>query len=207
MPEIDIINLQGSKVGSASLDEKIFGVEAKAGLVHEVVVMQGASARQGTASTKGRGEVAGSGKKPWKQKHTGRARSGSIRSPIWRTGGIAFGPKPRGYGYSLPRKKYRAALRSALSSKVTNGEMLVIKDLILDQPKTKLFQQALRQIGIKRTALVIVPEGQADLLLAGRNLKGVKLLRVQDLNVYDVLRYDVILVPEGEIAKIQEVWS
>lgn len=207
MPEINIVNLKGSKVGSASLDEKVFGVEPKAGLVHEVVVMQGASARQGTASTKGRGEVAGSGKKPWKQKHTGRARSGSVRSPIWRTGGTVFGPKPRGYGFSLPRKKYRAALRSALSSKVSSGELLVVKEFVLEQPKTKLFQQALRQIGVKKTALVVVGEGQTDLQLAGRNLKGVKVVRVHDLNVYDVLRYDAILIPEGELGKIQEVWS
>ncbi len=207
MPEINVIDLKGSKVGSASLDEKVFGVEPKSGLVHEVVIMQGASARQGTASTKGRGEVAGSGKKPWKQKHTGRARAGSVRSPIWRTGGTVFGPKPRSYGFTLPRKKYRAALRSALSSKVTNGELFVVKEFVLDQPKTKLFQEALRNIGIKKTALVVIGEGKDDLHMAGRNIKGVKVIRVQDLNVYDVLRYEAILIPEGELGKIQEVWS
>src|SRR5438094_10641880 len=143
MPTVDVLDIHQRKVGSVELHDGVFGVEADGPLVHTAVVMQQACARQGTASTLTRGEVSGSGRKPWKQKHTGRARAGSIRSPIWRHGGRVFGPKPRDYSYSIPKKQYRAALRSALSAKLASGEVLIISDLTLPQPKTRLLAKAL----------------------------------------------------------------
>ncbi len=207
MPTVDVLNLQGKKVGTKDLDAKVFGVDPNKALVHEAVVMQGASARQGTASTKRRGEVSGSGKKPWKQKHTGRARAGSVRSPIWRHGGSVFGPKPRGYGFSLPKKKYRAALRSAISSKLSDGEVVVVSDLSIEQPKTKLLAKLLHQMGLKKKTLIVLGEAQVDVERAGRNLQNVKIVRPHELNVYDILLYDSVVIPEGELGRLQEVWS
>src|SRR5687767_15965723 len=138
MPTVDVLDIHKRKVGSVELHDGVFGVAADGPLVHAAVVMQQACARQGTASTLSRGEVSGSGKKPWKQKHTGRARAGSIRSPIWRHGGTVFGPKPRSYAYSMPKKQYRAAMQSALSARLTDGGIVVVSDLSVPQPKTKL---------------------------------------------------------------------
>src|SRR6478736_4886375 len=137
MPTVDVVDLKRQKVGSIDLHEELFGCKLRTALVHEAVVMQRACERQGTASTLRRGEVAGSGKKPWKQKHTGRARAGSLRSPVWRHGGSVFGPKPRSYAFNMPKKKYRAALQSALSAKVAEGQLFVVSDLSLQQPRTK----------------------------------------------------------------------
>src|SRR6266545_6541299 len=136
MPTVDVVDLKRQKVGTVELPQEVFGCELRAALVHEAVIMQRACERQGTASTLRRGEVSGSGKKPWKQKHTGRARAGSIRSPIWRHGGSVFGPKPRDYSYSMPKKKYRAALQSALSAKMAAGSVMVLSALPLAAPKT-----------------------------------------------------------------------
>ena len=147
MPTVDVVDLNRRKVGSAELPAEVFGCAPHRALVHEAVVMQRACERQGTASTLRRGEVAGSGKKPWKQKHTGRARAGSVRSPVWRHGGSVFGPKPRSYAFSMPKKKYRAALQSALSAKVAEGHLVVVSSLSLEQPKTKLLAKALGQFG------------------------------------------------------------
>src|SRR5512134_3517721 len=143
MPTVDVVDLKKKKVGTVDLPQEVFGCEPRAALVHEAVIMQRACERQGTASTLRRGEVSGSGKKPWKQKHTGRARAGSVRSPVWRHGGSVFGPKPRSYAYSMPRKKYRAALQSALSAKVAESKLFVVSDLSLGQPKTKVLAKAL----------------------------------------------------------------
>src|SRR5918996_3355727 len=143
MPTIDVMDSNRQKVRSITLPKEVFGCKPHAALVHEAVTMQRACERQGTAWTLRRGEVSGSGKKPWKQKHTGRARSGSIRSPIWRHGGSVFGPKPRSYAYSLPKKQYRAALQSALSSKLIDGQLFVVSSLSLEQPKTKMLAKAL----------------------------------------------------------------
>src|SRR5215213_4761786 len=148
MPTVDVVDLKNKKVGTVELPQEVFGCEPRAALVHEAVMMQRACERQGTASTLRRGEVSGSGKKPWKQKHTGRARAGSIRSPVWRHGGTVFGPKPRSYAYGMPRKKYRAALQSALSAKVLEGGVIVVADLAIDQAKTKLLAKALTDLGI-----------------------------------------------------------
>jgi large subunit ribosomal protein L4 len=207
MPTVDVLNTRKQKVGSIELQDSVFGAAPDKPLVHEAVVMQQACARQGTAATLRRGEVSGSGKKPWKQKHTGRARAGSVRSPVWRHGGTVFGPKPRSYAYALPKKKYRAALRSALSDKLVNGGVVVVSDLAIEVPKTRLLAQTLAQLGLTARTLIVIERGRDDLERAARNLRDVKVARPDQLSVYDVLRYDAILIPEQEIPRIQEVWS
>jgi large subunit ribosomal protein L4 len=208
MPTIDLIDLQKKKVGTVDLSPGVFGCEPRVALVHEAVVMQRACERRGTASTLRRGEVSGSGKKPWKQKHTGRARAGSLRSPVWRHGGSVFGPKPRSYAYSMPKKKYRLALQSALSAKVAENKLFVVSDLSLQQPRTKLLAQAFRQFTDGgRALLVIVGKEQSDILKAATNLAAVKVLSADQLNVYDVVRARVIMIVERELGPVSEVWS
>jgi large subunit ribosomal protein L4 len=207
MLTIDVFNLQKKKVGTVDLSPQVFGCEPRAALIHEAVVMQRACERRGTASTLRRGEVSGSGKKPWKQKHTGRARAGSLRSPVWRHGGSVFGPKPRSYAYSMPRKKYRAALQSALSAKVAESKLFVVSDLSLQQPRTKLLAQALKQFSGGDHTLVIVGKGQSEILRAAENLTTVKVLSADQLNVYDIVRAQVIMVAEQELGPVSEAWS
>src|SRR5881296_2338859 len=207
MPTVDVLDIHKRKVGSVELHDGVFGVEADGPLVHTAVVMQQACARQGTASTLRRGEVSGSGRKPWKQKHTGRARAGSIRSPIWRHGGTVFGPRPRSYAFAFPKKKYRAALRQALSAKLAAGGILIVSDLRLEEPKTRLLAKALAQLGLPAKTLIVVGAGDTDVEQAARNLPQVKPVTSQELNVYDVLRYDAIVIPERELPRLREVWS
>ena len=207
MPTVDVVDLNRKKVGSAELPAEVFGCEPHESLVHEAVVMQRACERQGTASTLRRGEVAGSGKKPWKQKHTGRARAGSVRSPVWRHGGSVFGPKPRSYAFSMPKKKYRAALQSALSAKVAGGALVIVSSLSLDQPKTKLLAKALGQFSAGGQLLIVAGEGQPGLVQAARNLSNVDVLTPDRLNVYDVVRAAVIVIPERDLARVKEVWA
>ncbi len=207
MPTIDLVDLQKKKVGTVDLAAQVFGCEPRIALVHEAVVMQRACERRGTASTLRRGEVSGSGKKPWKQKHTGRARAGSLRSPVWRHGGSVFGPKPRSYAYSMPRKKYRAALQSALSAKVTSGMLFVVADLSLAQPKTKMLAKALSGFGEGADVLVIAGKDQSGILQAAGNLSSVKVLSASQLNVYDIVRAQVVVVAEHELGQVNEVWS
>lgn len=207
MPTVDVVDLHSKKVGTVDLPQAVFGCEPRASLVHEAVVMQRACERQGTASTLRRSEVSGSGKKPWKQKHTGRARAGSVRSPVWRHGGIVFGPKPRDYSYSMPKKKYRAALQSALSAKLADGKVIVVSDFALAQPKTKLLAKALDQFGLGETALLVAAETQVAMLQAARNLSSVKVVSADQLNVYDVVRAGVVVIHERELARVTEVWS
>lgn len=207
MPTVDVVDLQSKKVGTVDLPQAVFGCAPRASLVHEAVVMQRACERQGTASTLRRGEVSGSGKKPWKQKHTGRARAGSVRSPVWRHGGSVFGPKPRNYAYTMPKKKYRAALQSALSAKLTDGKIIVVSDFALAQPKTKLLAKALDQFGLGETALLVAADTQVAMLQAARNLSSVKVVSADQLNVYDVVRAGVVVIHERELARVTEVWS
>src|SRR5690242_2113979 len=207
MPTIDLVDLQKKKVGTIDLSPQVFGCEPRVALVHEAVVMQQACERQGTASTLRRGEVSGSGKKPWKQKHTGRARAGSIRSPVWRHGGIVFGPHPRSYAYSIPKKKYHAALRSALSARLADGAVMVLSDLSIAEPKTKLLAKVLTHLGLTSTTLIILGEESTAIERAARNLPDVKLVTPETLNVYDVLRYQSIVIPERVLSRVQEVWS
>jgi large subunit ribosomal protein L4 len=207
MPTVDVVDLQSKKVGTVDLPQAVFGCEPRVSLVHEAVVMQRACERQGTSSTLRRSEVSGSGKKPWKQKHTGRARAGSLRSPVWRHGGIVFGPKPRDYSYTMPKKKYRAALQSALSAKLADGKVIVVSEFSLAQPKTKLLAKALDQFGLGETALVVAGETQTAMLQAARNLSSVKVVSADQLNVYDVVRAGVVVIHERELARVAEVWS
>ena len=207
MPTVDVVDLHSKKVGTVDLHHAVFGCEPRVSLVHEAVVMQRACERQGTSSTLRRSEVSGSGKKPWKQKHTGRARAGSLRSPVWRHGGIVFGPKPRDYSYTMPKKKYRAALQSALSAKLADGKVIVVSEFSLAQPKTKLLAKALDQFGLGETALVVAGETQTAMLQAARNLSSVKVVSADQLNVYDVVRAGVVVIHERELARVAEVWS
>jgi large subunit ribosomal protein L4 len=207
MTTVDVLDLNKRKVGSAELPTEVFGCKPHATLVHEAVVMQRACERQGTASTLRRGEVRGSGKKPWKQKHTGRARAGSVRSPVWRHGGSVFGPKPRSYAFNMPKKKYRTALQSALSSKVTDGQLFVVSSLSLEQPKTKVLAKALQLFAAGAQVLVIAGEGQDGLLQAARNLSKVQVVTPDRLNVYDIVRAGTIVIPERALARVKEVWA
>lgn len=207
MPTVDVLDLNRRKVGSAELPAEVFGCKAHTALVHEAVIMQRACERQGTASTLRRGEVSGSGKKPWKQKHTGRARAGSVRSPVWRHGGSVFGPKPRSYAFAMPKRKYRAALQSALSAKVTDGHLFVVSSLSLEQPKTKVLAKALEQFASSSPVLVIAGEGQTGLAQAARNLAKVVVVTPDRLNVYDIVRAGTIVIPERELARVKEVWA
>jgi large subunit ribosomal protein L4 len=207
MPTVDVMDLKKGKVGTAELPKAVFAREARAGLVHEAVVMQRACERQGTASTLRRGEVSGSGKKPWKQKHTGRARAGSLRSPVWRHGGSVFGPKPRSYAYALPKKKYRVALQSALSARAAENKIVVVSDSSLEQPKTKILAKALAQFGAGGPILIVAGETHSSLWQAAKNLAGVKIVSPDRLNVYDVVRAEVVVIPERELARVNEVWS
>lgn len=205
MATVDVIDVHRQKVGSVELRDHVFGVKPRAALVHEAVVMQRACERQGTASTLRRGEVSGSGKKPWRQKHTGRARAGSIRSPLWRHGGTVFGPKPRSYAYAIPKRKYRAALRSALSAKLADGDLLVLSDLTLEAPKTRLLAKTLAQLGLTSTTLIVAGPGHTDLERAAANLPDVKLIAPELINIYDVLRYKKLVVLERDLMRLQEI--
>lgn len=207
MPEVEVKNMQNEKTGTLTLDEPIFGAEVSKGLLHEVVQMQLASMRQGTASTKTKGFVSGGGKKPWKQKGTGRARAGSNRSPIWRGGGTIFGPLPRGYGYDIPKKKARKALFSALSSKVQEGRVVILEDLEISEPKTKSMVNLLKRLGLEGRVLLVVSQIPENLGRVTRNLAAVKVLEVRQLNVYDLLLADTLLTTRRDIARLVEVWG
>jgi large subunit ribosomal protein L4 len=207
MPQIDIRNLNNEKVGTMELSERLFGAAVNKSLLHETVVMQRAAMRQGTASTKTRGEVSGGGKKPWRQKGTGRARAGSNRSPIWRGGAIIFGPRPRDYGYGFPKKKYRAALQGALSAKFAAGEVLVLDRLDGGTPKTGELADRFKALGLTRRVLVVVDGSEETFERAARNLPQVELITVPRLNVYDVLAHRHLVIPKTVIERMQEVWA
>lgn len=192
-------------IDKVNLADGVFSSTVNPSLIHRAVVMQRSSARQGTASTLGRGEVRGGGKKPWKQKHTGRARAGSSRSPIWRGGGTVFGPKPRSYSSTLPKKMYRAALRGALAAKAGEG-LVVLGDLVLPEMKTRELVKSLMSVGATGKVLLVIQEGLIDLIRIGRNVKNLKVIHGKDLNVYDVLWCDKLVVTKVELERIQEIW-
>ena len=207
MPTIDIIDLNRRKVGAAELRPEVFGVEVKTSVLHEVVVMQEANRRQGTASTKTRSIVSGTGRKPYKQKHTGRARAGSIRSPVWRHGGIVFGPHPRDYGYSIPQGKARGAVRAALSAKVRDAGLLVLEDLPESDGKTKSLAAMLKVLGLKGKTL-IVAGGEQDLLRrAAANLSPVTVVQPEGVNVRDLLLHDTVLIARRDLTRLEEAWA
>lgn len=200
----DVLNKDGIKVSEIDLNEAIYGAEVKEHLFYEVVKMQMANRRAGTASTKTKGEVSGGGTKPWKQKGTGRARSGSIRSPLWRHGGTVFGPHPRDYSYKVPKKVVKAALKSALSLKLKDGRLKVIDSLELAEPRTRLAVEILKKSNLDN-ALIVVSGENRNLMLAVRNLKDFKVLNAAGLNVYDLLNYDNILITRGALEKVEAV--
>jgi len=205
MARADLYNLNREKVGEVELKDEIFAHAVKPHLFYEVVKWQLAKRRRGTHSTKTRAEVAGGSRKPWPQKHTGRARHGSIRSPIWRGGGVVFGPKPRDYEYPLPKKVRRAALRSALSLRFKEGKVLILDDFKLEGIKTKKFVEAMERLGLKeQKTLIVIPEKDEVLEKSARNVPWVKVLRWQGLNVYDVLYYDNLIILSGALPKIEE---
>jgi len=206
---VPIVDKSNTQQGEIVLDEEVFGAIPNRHLLHAVVTMQLSSRRQGTASTRTRGEVRGGGKKPWKQKGTGRARAGTRRSPLWRGGGTVFGPKPRNYAYLVPRQVRASALRAALSSKGQAGRLIILDDLTQERPRTKEFEALLRSLGITGRALVVTDHVQADgaVARACRNLPGITLLPPQGLNVYDVLRHETLLMTRRALALVEEAWK
>ena len=206
MPQTDIINNENKSVGKADLPEDIFGVEVRKGLLHEVVRNHLANKRQGTASTKTKGLVRGGGRKPYKQKGTGRARAGSIRSPLWRGGGIVFGPQPRDYSYKLPKKVKWTALSSALTAKFTDGEIIIIDSISINEPKTRAVKGLLDSLGLKKNVLIIVPEKNEALELGVRNIPAVHVARVKELNVYSILSHEKLLISKDAIERMKEAY-
>ncbi|OGW14977.1 MAG: 50S ribosomal protein L4 [Nitrospinae bacterium RIFCSPLOWO2_12_FULL_45_22] len=208
MPVIDLINIKREKVGELELKPDIFGVEVKKHLLHEAVVMQLANRRRGTASTKTIADVSGSTAKPWRQKGTGRARAGHKRSPLWRGGGIVFGPKPRDYSYQIPKKVRQVAIRSALSLKIQQNKFLVLDKMIeLAQPKTKEIVSLLSNLGSPKRALFLLLEIDKNFLLSARNIPGVKVAQARAVNVYDLLYYDTVIATRDAINKIEETFK
>jgi large subunit ribosomal protein L4 len=200
-------NLNGEVVKNIEISDTVFAVPFNEALVHQAVTRQQANARQGTAATKARGEVAGSGKKMYRQKHTGLARAGDRRSPTRRGGGIAFGPQPRDYRKEMPKKMRQLALRCTLSAKARDREMMVLEELKLEEPKTKLMAGVLVALGVNTAALVVTSQPEVNVILSARNLTGVKTLPANLLNVVDILNYKKLLITETSIRKIEELWG
>lgn len=207
MPKVALYNISGSQVGEVELNDAIFGIEPNKHVLHEAVVMQLASLRQGTHKVKGRSEVRGGGRKPWKQKGTGRARQGSIRSPQWKGGGVVFGPTPRSYAYKLPKKVRRLAIKSALSSKVIANEIIVLDALTLNAPKTKEFAAILNNLKADRKALIVAPSYDDNVALSARNIPGVKFVAADGINVLDVLKHDKLIITKEAVQKVEEVFA
>jgi len=204
MPSVDVVDLNNAQVGSIELSDAVFGADVNEALLYEAVRQHTAANRSGTAATKTRHEVSGSGRKLWKQKGTGRARMGSIRSPLWRHGGTVHGPQPRSYEYKLPRKMLLGALRSALSAKLRDGELRVVRAFELGDHKTKNMAGVLGRLQAKKTVLLVETGENLNLARASRNLPGVKLVPTKDVNVYDLLRYQEVLLSETAAKKLSE---
>ncbi|MCC0646277.1 MULTISPECIES: 50S ribosomal protein L4 [unclassified Clostridioides] len=207
MPKLNVLNISGQNVGEIELSDSIFGVEVNGHVLYEVVKNQLANKRQGTQSAKTRAEVRGGGRKPWKQKGTGRARQGSTRSVQWVGGGVAFAPKPRSYKYTLPKKVRRLAMKSALSSKIQNSEVIVLDALNIDAPKTKEFAQILNNINAAKKALVVIADKNDNVIKSARNIEGVQTALVNTMNVYDILKYDSFIITTDAVKKVEEVYA
>lgn len=205
MPTVKVHNMKGEEVGQMELADAVFGVEVNRHVLHLAVTKQLAAQRLGTHDTKNRSEVRGGGRKPWKQKGTGRARAGSRRSPIWVGGGIAFGPTPRKYNFELPRKVRRLALRSALTAKLQAGEIVVLDRLEFAEPKTKLMVETLANLKVSEKALVVLPEFNETIVKSGRNIPGVLVEAAAGVNVYDVLNCGKLVMTQAAVEKVQEV--
>jgi large subunit ribosomal protein L4 len=204
MPSVEVINLLNERKGTVNLDDRFFGVAARPGLLHEAVVMQLANRRQGTASTKTRGEVRGGGKKPWKQKGTGRARAGSIRSPLWRGGGVIFGPRPRTYAQRFPKQKARVALYGALTAKVQEGSLKVVDDFSLTEPKTRALMDMLKGLHLEGKTLILMDSPSMELERSARNVPFLTVRDLWHLNVYEVIRHKYLLMKRQDLEALQQ---
>ena len=207
MPKIDVYNIEGKKVSTLDLNEAVFGIEPNEKVVHSVLVNYLANQRQGTSNTKTRAEVAGGGRKPWKQKGTGRARQGSIRAPQWFKGGIALGPKPRDYRYTVNKKERRLAIRSILSSKVLEENLVVVDKIDLKEIKTKNMVKALDALKVEGKTLIVLPEKNENIQKSARNIEGVKTSLVNTINVYDLLKYNKLILTVDSVKSIEEVYA
>ncbi len=207
MPKVDVYDIEGKKVSTLDLNEEIFGIIPNENIVHSVLVNYLANQRQGTQSTKTRAEVSGGGKKPWRQKGTGRARQGSTRAPQWIKGGIALGPKPRSYTYKVNKKEKRLAVKSVLSSKVIENELVVVDKLTFDEIKTKKMVSALSNLKVEGKALILLPEKNENVQKSARNIEGVKTSLVNTINVYDLLKYNKLVVTLDAVKKLEEVYA
>ena len=207
MPKVDVYDIKGKKVSDIELNEKIFGIEPNENIVHEVLLNYLANQRQGTQSTKTRAEVRGGGRKPWRKKGTGRARQGSIRAPQWIKGGIALGPKPRSYRYSLNKKEKQLAIKSVLSSKVLEKELTVVDKLELKEIKTKSMVKAFADLKLSGKTLVVLPEKNLNVQASTNNIKDAKTILVNEINVYDLLKYTNLVLPVDTVKKLEEVYA
>ncbi len=205
--QVSLLNMAGETVGEVELLDSVFAATVNTPLMHQALVRQLANARLGTHKVKGRSEVAGGGRKPWKQKGTGRARQGSTRAAQWRGGGIIFGPTPRSYEKKMPHKMRQAAVRSALSVKAADQKIVVLEDLSMTAPKTREMAQMLERIAVDSTALILMPEANLAIEKSANNLPAVKLLRAHYLNVRDLLSYDYVVIPKAALAVIEELWG
>ncbi len=207
MPKIDVYNIEGKKVSNIELKDEIFGIKPNEKVVHSVLVNYMANQRQGTANTKTRAEVSGGGRKPWKQKGTGRARQGSIRAPQWFKGGIALGPKPRDYSYTVNKKEKRLAIKSVLSSKVLENNLVVVDSLTFNEIKTKNMVKALDALKVEGKALIVLPAKNENVQKSARNIEGVKTSLVNTINVYDLLKYNKLVLTVDSVKSLEEVYA
>lgn len=207
MPKVALYDINGSQVGDIELNDAIFGIEVNNHAMYEAVKNYLANQRQGTQSAKTRAEVRGGGRKPWRQKGTGRARQGSIRAPQWKGGGVVFAPKPRDYSYSIPKKVKRLALKSALTSKVVDKEIIVLDSLTLEQAKTKEMVKVLSNLKANKKSLIVIPERDENVIRAASNIQGVKTAYVNTINVYDILNCDSFIITKDAVKKVEEVYA
>ena len=207
MPKVDVYDIAGKKVDTVELKDEIFGIEPNEAVVHSVLVNYLANQRQGTQSTKTRAEVSGGGRKPWRQKGTGRARQGSIRAPHWVGGGIALGPKPRSYSYKLNKKEKRLAIKSCLSSKVIENELTVVDKIELKEIKTKEVAKMLNNLKLAGKTLILLPEKNEVIQKSARNIEGVKTLSVNTINAYDLVNYNNLVITLDTVKKLEEVYA
>ena len=206
MANVSVYNIEGKEVGTIDLNDAVFGVEVNEHLVHMAVVSQLANNRQGTQKAKTRSEVSGGGKKPWRQKGTGHARQGSTRAPQWTGGGVVFAPVPRDYSFKMNKKEKRAALQSALTSRVEENKFIVIDELNFDEIKTKKFQEVLNNLNVNK-ALVVLEDGNTNVEISARNIAGVKTAKTNTINVYDILKYNTVITTKAAVATIEEVYA
>lgn len=206
MPNLAVVDMEGKNVGTIELAKSVFGIEPNAAVMHQMVVNYLAAQRQGTQSALTRSEVSGGGKKPWRQKGTGRARQGSTRAPQWTGGGVVFAPVPRDYSFKMNKKEKRAALKSALSSRVEENKFIVVDEMNFDEIKTKKFQNVLNNLNVNK-ALVVLEDGNTNAEISARNIAGVKTARTNTINVYDILKYNTVIATKAAVATIEEVYA